>query len=491
MNKKATYLYIISILLSSSVFGVNIFEDLSCQNQPISDIQQPSNGMDRIVLKENLVNGINLLTQSMLYKENTIYIIRYDFDLNHNLRGNVTIPANCILQFEGGSIGNGTIIGQDTEIHAGLEKIFDTNVTLAGRWKNNGNIRWFGANPSMKDNTAAIQKCFDCFEVVEIDNAVYNTDALNMTKCRVLKGIKAPRGEMSTLYFSFGHKAKSGLTVIYQNSYPYVEIEGISFIQNNESPATGSVAIDLSISTSDGSKRYSVPIKCNGCLFKNFEIGIKSNFKSYYNYIDECVFRKVNQCLRDFSSNNLVITKSIAIDFTYFAYGIIGNGPFILRECSFELFTKGIAYSNVGDVGVFNFLNNYVETTSGNIFQGYCSSLVSIGNSIQVDNDVDCLYYPYNNVSFISTGNKITNKNGFSVNTKTGKYDFKYYKYYNTSGNKLKYFNAQDVVNTSRSFDKNKYSWDLNLPFKDNIISVIGCEPFTGNNLNSDKQEEL
>lgn len=445
--------------------------------------KHPYNGMDRIVLAKNLVNGINLLTQSMLNQANTIYVIRYDFDLNHNLMGNVTVPANCCLQFEGGSINNGTIIGQDTEIQAGMVKIFNTSVTLAGSWKNNGHIRWFGANPSKEDNTAAIQKCFDCFEVVEIDNATYRTDALNMTKCRVLKGVKAPRGELSTLSFTFSSNINTGLRVIYYNSYPYVEIEGVSFIlKGNEKSVTSSIAIDLSTSTSAGPEQYTVPIKCNGCMFNNFEIGIKSNFRSYYNYIDECVFKKVGQCLRDFSSNNLIISKTYASYFSHFAYGIVGNGPFTLRDCSFELYTGGIVFSNVGDIGVFNFTNNYVETVKGNIFQGFCSSFISIGNSIQVDKDVDCLYYPYNIVSFISTGNMIINKEGFTVNSTTGKYDFKYYKYYNTGDSKLKNFISQDVVHTNIHFDKKKYSGEQNLPLmSNNTISVIGYEPFTGN----------
>lgn len=88
-------------------------------------------------------------------------------------------------------------------------------------------------------------------------------------------------------------------------------------------------------------------------MFYNFEIGIKSNYKSYYNYIDNCVFRNVNQCLRDFSSNNLIINKTNASFFAHFAYGVAGNGPFTLRDCSFELYSGGVVFSNVGDVGVF------------------------------------------------------------------------------------------------------------------------------------------
>lgn len=63
--------------------------------------------LNRIVLKKNIVNGKNILTQEMVSKSNTIYEIRYDFDL----RGKeIIIPEGCILQFNGGSIKNGRIL---------------------------------------------------------------------------------------------------------------------------------------------------------------------------------------------------------------------------------------------------------------------------------------------------------------------------------------------------------------------------------------------
>ncbi len=491
MNKVFLSICLFSLLFLSVFEGKSFVNDNSFGGNevilPLQDesyTQTPDNSQGRIVLKENMVNGINLLTQTMLCQENTIYVIRYDFDLNYNSLGDVTVPANCSLLFEGGSINNGTIIGQDTEIQAGLVKVFNTNVNLAGSWRNNGNIRWFGANPNISDNTAAIQKCLDCFEVVDIDNATYRTDGLCMTKCRVMKGVKAPRGETSTLSFTFRGKEKTGLKVMYNSSYPYVEIEGVSFIlKGKEKKVTGSIAIDLSTSTSAGPEQYTVPIKCNGCRFDNFEVGIKSNYRSYYNFIDNCVFNNVSRCLSCFSSNNLIVNKTYAAYFSHFAYGVVGNGPFTLRDCSFELYTGSVVFTNVGDIGVFNFMNNYVETVQGNILQGFCSSLVSIGNSIQVDNDVDCLYYPYNIVSFISIGNIIVNRDGFRVNSTTGKYDFKYFKYYNTRGGELKSFTSRDVVSTNKNFDIKKYTGG-HIPLLDgNRVSVIGYEPFTGDML--------
>lgn len=51
----------------------------------------------------------NILTQDMINEPNTIYEIRYDFDLND---AEITIPENCVLKFNGGSLNNGTLKGR-------------------------------------------------------------------------------------------------------------------------------------------------------------------------------------------------------------------------------------------------------------------------------------------------------------------------------------------------------------------------------------------
>jgi hypothetical protein len=72
----------------------------------------------------------------------------YDFTLGED----ITVPENSVLEFDGGSISAGsgenmdTITGQNTGIDAGLVKIFDTSVTLAGTWSLKGLYpEWFGA----------------------------------------------------------------------------------------------------------------------------------------------------------------------------------------------------------------------------------------------------------------------------------------------------------------------------------------------------------
>lgn len=69
------------------------------------------------ILRKNLrlVNGVvkNILTQKMVNEPNTIYEIRYDFELNEQ---EITIPEGCTLKFNGGNLTNGLIISNKTKI---------------------------------------------------------------------------------------------------------------------------------------------------------------------------------------------------------------------------------------------------------------------------------------------------------------------------------------------------------------------------------------
>jgi hypothetical protein len=52
------------------------------------------------ILRRNIVGGKNILTQEMINQPDTIYEIRYDFDLDG---AEISIPEGCILKFNGGA----------------------------------------------------------------------------------------------------------------------------------------------------------------------------------------------------------------------------------------------------------------------------------------------------------------------------------------------------------------------------------------------------
>lgn len=65
------------------------------------------------ILRKNIVEGKNILTQDMINEPNTIYEIRYDFDLNE---ATINIPEGCVLKFDGGTVNNGMIRSNKTAI---------------------------------------------------------------------------------------------------------------------------------------------------------------------------------------------------------------------------------------------------------------------------------------------------------------------------------------------------------------------------------------
>lgn len=62
--------------------------------------KQSFSGLGRVYLRKNIVGDKNVLTQAMINKANTIYVIQYDYDLNGQT---IVTPSNSILKFDGGS----------------------------------------------------------------------------------------------------------------------------------------------------------------------------------------------------------------------------------------------------------------------------------------------------------------------------------------------------------------------------------------------------
>ena len=83
-------------------------------------------GMGYVVLDKDK-SFVEQVTQ-----ENFIYEIRYDFDLGGNTIP-FTIPENCVLKFNGGSLNNGTMEGNNTSIGYTSGIIF-YGMTLLGTW---------------------------------------------------------------------------------------------------------------------------------------------------------------------------------------------------------------------------------------------------------------------------------------------------------------------------------------------------------------------
>lgn len=124
------------------------------------------------ILRKNIQNDTNILNQEMFDEENTIYEIRYDFNLNGNT---ISIPNNCILNFIGGSINNGNIIGNNTNIESISKYSCILNANLSGIWKiSEGYPEWFGAKgDGITDDRVPIQTAVNNCDIVYFRNTKY------------------------------------------------------------------------------------------------------------------------------------------------------------------------------------------------------------------------------------------------------------------------------------------------------------------------------
>lgn len=99
-----------------------------------------------------LAGQTNVLTQSMFGEPDTKYVVGGNYDLKGK---SITIPDNCILEFDGGSINNGTVIGQRTSIVAAPTKVFGADLTMEGTWNATDYLcEWFGGD---------VEKCINTF----------------------------------------------------------------------------------------------------------------------------------------------------------------------------------------------------------------------------------------------------------------------------------------------------------------------------------------
>lgn len=103
-----------------------------------------------------VLTGKKSITSQILPSDRgALYIVRENIDFK---KKSIKLPQDAILQFEGGVLYNGRLIGNNSTIVAGRYEIFKT-ITLAGNWTLDGiPVEWFGAVPNNvnKDCSKAI-----------------------------------------------------------------------------------------------------------------------------------------------------------------------------------------------------------------------------------------------------------------------------------------------------------------------------------------------
>lgn len=157
-------------------------EDLTLELEKITFANRaydPStySGKGYTILRKNIqtvpsVGTVNLLTQGMISDPNTVYEIRYDFNLNG---ATINIPEGSVLNFVGGSLNNGEVIFNNTQINEGRF----ININPSGTIYNAvAYAKWFTSD----DDTKAIAWLFTIAAtgvLVELENKTYNINTTN------------------------------------------------------------------------------------------------------------------------------------------------------------------------------------------------------------------------------------------------------------------------------------------------------------------------
>lgn len=187
-------------------------------------------GMGRMYLRKNISGGRNILDGTVIppLEANTRFIVQYDYDLDG---GTLTIPDGCVLDFQGGSVNNGTLAGSGTRILAGLFRIFGTSMSFNGTWDlDSVHPEWFGLrlDDSSYDNHDAIMSAFRLSfkasrAVIQLPAGTIYTTPLVMREFGIhetgddgdwsKEGGFCMKGATGTVHHVFGERPKWGTTI--------------------------------------------------------------------------------------------------------------------------------------------------------------------------------------------------------------------------------------------------------------------------------------
>lgn len=173
-------------------------------------------------------------------KANTIYEIRYDFDLDDET---VEIPENCTLKFNGGSLRNGVIVSSNTSISNDKEVEIFFNILLSGNWSGKARDTWFSYNAESRQHYDIISSLFK-FESVDISRAIYfvekwQTITTNSTRSYVNgHGVKIvfphDKGAKVDGWGNLMQYQVSSLFSASEGEREYFHIKDIAFIDNSD-----------------------------------------------------------------------------------------------------------------------------------------------------------------------------------------------------------------------------------------------------------------
>lgn len=323
-------------------------EVLSFNNRDYNPLSFSGKGYK--ILRKNLhpVDGTwkNILTQDMINEPNTVYEIRYDFDLDG---AEISIKDNCVLKFIGGTLNNGSIICNNTSFLG--EDLIDA---ILKNIKIKGTI--VGQHFNFKQNsdiTSIIQNLLDVFRYVKIGIGTYKiskTIEINNYNTTI-----EGSGRHNTTIVYDGEKTESMFSTKKKTTKPYYAISYSSI--KNMTLKSNNLA-DNCIDNQGPS-----------CTFENLHIegfskyGIRTE-NSWCTHINNCIitYCKVGIFLGNNSHNTSIFECRIEHNSIYCI--LINTCANVnIMNCVLEDLSKTKIY--IYDARGINILNNYFEGPNG------------------------------------------------------------------------------------------------------------------------------
>lgn len=284
----------------------------------------------------------NVLTQDMINEPNTVYEIRYDFDLDG---AEISIKDNCVLKFIGGTLNNGSIICNNTSfLGEELINAILKNVQIKGTIAN----QHFNFKQG-SDITDILQNLLDVFRYVKIGTGGYKISKTIQIN-RYGTTIEGSGRDNTTISYN-GEKIKSMFSIKKKTTESHYAISNSSI--KNMTLTSNNLA-DSCIDNQGPS-----------CTFENLHIyefskyGIRTD-NSWCTHINNCIitYCKVGIFLDDNSHNTSIFECRIEHNSIYCIL-INSCAGVNIMNCVLEDSSKTKLY--IYSSRCINILNNYFE----------------------------------------------------------------------------------------------------------------------------------
>lgn len=324
-----------------------------------------ANAMSAVEMETVVTSGLSIvefplgngqLSQSDFNNANTIYVIKYDFTFSGST---IFMKENCVLEFRGGSLSNGTLIPKYTKI-VGNGHIFGNNFFFSKGaslgWYDNENpevnpanrghlantvllAEWFGVKPNSGDQTDNINKAIAaCQSLVNVKTLLFAGGIYEIENIVKIGGepvVTSPIDVNLNQIEDIDENLKTNLqhwdinlvgasngmgcgTVFYMGANGSFNINMVNVVQEGEQRGGG--IYNCYFRGYDSDNPTSLDPIGNGivlqsartytiykCRFHNLLNAIRLNTDSYYCHVESCILRN---CEKGISYENYIQNRT-------------------------------------------------------------------------------------------------------------------------------------------------------------------------------------